>query len=306
MRKTIFIGLLLIFPALVFAYASPGKPQGYVNDFAGVLTARDRQAIEMKLSALERSTGSQVAVVTVNSLANETIETYAVELFQEWGIGRKGADNGLLILVAPNDRQARIEIGYGLESAITDLQAGRIVQDGMVPNFKAGDYSAGINEAVNATTALISNSPDAQAYKDKYPNAPQDSNRSDSSGNVNPIAVIFVGIIILNALARFLGRTKSWWLGGVLGAIAGTVIGLVWGFFYAGMISIIVLTILGLIFDYFVSKNPPGSNGRDGMGGFWPLIFFGNRGGGNSGFGGNGFGGFGGGMSGGGGASGRW
>lgn len=287
----LFSSCFLLPASTAAAYTSPGKPEGFVNDFAHVLSVSDRQTIEAKLQILKQSSGAEIAVVTISSLGDETVETYAVKLFQEWGIGQKGKDNGLLILVATNDRQARIEVGYGLEGDITDLQAGNIIRQVMIPAFKNNDYAAGISGAVDAVAGILSKSPEAAQYSEPAPET--------GNWNVNFPAIFFIGFILLNALARILGRTKSWWLGGVIGAAIGTVIGLIWGFVPVGIIAILILTLLGLVFDYLVSKHPPGP-GRGG--GFWP-IFFGGRGGSGSG---GGFGGFGGGMSGGGGASGKW
>ena len=295
---TLIVGIFIM-PSLVFAYTSPGSPTGYVNDFAHVLSTEVVQSLNSKLLAISKSSKVQISVVTVSSLGDESIETYAVKLFQEWGIGEKGKDNGLLILVAPNDHVARIEVGYGLEGTVTDLQAGGIVRNVMIPAFKSGDFDSGVTGAVDAVTGIISGSVDGTQFEDT-------STGSSSSPSTSPFALIFFGLFVLNLLYRLLGRTKSWWLGGVIGAFAGLVIGYFAGFFPIGIIAIVVLTVLGLVFDYFASKRPPGSGSGPGGGiGFMP-IFFGGSGGFGSGSSGGGFGGFGGGMSGGGGASGRW
>src|SRR3989344_4632689 len=291
-KLLIFSFCIFFLPFIVFAYTSPGKPQGFVNDFAGVLKAEEKQNIEIQLGELKKSTGAEVAVVTISSLGDETIESYAVKRFQEWGIGEKGKDNGLLILVALNDREARIEVGYGLEGTVTDLQAGQVVRLVMIPAFKEGKYGHGITGAAKAITDIISKSPEAVVYSGTDTRSP-----SNPKNDIDFAALFFIVIIILNIMVRFLGKTKSWWLGGVVGGVVGAIIGLIWGFVFAGIGAIVILTILGLIFDYFVSKHPPGSGG-----GLWPIIFGGGRGGSGS----SGFGGFGGGMSGGGGASGRW
>ena len=290
--KRILLSLFLLLPVSVFAYTSPGKPTGFVNDFAKVLTVEERQLIETRLDSLKKSSGFEVSVATVSSLGNETVETYAEKLFQEWGIGNKQKDTGLLILVAVNDHKVRIETGYGTEGVVTDLQAGNIIQQVMLPAFREGKYGTGISGAVDAISAIISKSPEAEQYS-----APSQSNSSFRFDDYAPF--FFIAIIVLNILARILGATRSWWLGGVLGTLAGAVIGWIFGFVYAGIISIIILTILGLLFDYIVSNRPPGSSGHSG--GIWPIFFGGGRGGSSGGFGG-----FGGGMSGGGGASGRW
>jgi uncharacterized protein len=303
LRLTIvFAFLLSVIPVSVFAYTSPGKPRGFVSDFAHILSASDIQSLDVKLQSLEGATGDQVAVVTIQSLGDETIETYATKLFQEWGIGSKAHDNGLLILVSPTDREARIEVGYGLEGTVTDLQSGNIIRKVMIPAFQDGDYPAGILGATDAVISITTGSADAAQYSDSIPDR-----GSSSSAGYNWAGIFFFVIIMINAMARILGRTKSWWLGGVLGAVAGAIVGLIWGFVPIGAIAILVLTIVGLVFDFIVSRHPPGPGGRGGMGGLWPLLFMGRNGGGsvNGGFGG-GFGGFGGGMSGGGGASGKW
>ncbi|MDD5165606.1 MAG: TPM domain-containing protein [Candidatus Pacebacteria bacterium] len=303
MRKyfTLIVICGIFVPISVFAYTSPGKPVGLVNDFAKVLSSADSIALGTKLLNLNKTTGVELAVVTIPGLGDETIETYAVKLFEEWGIGaskttsqKTGAlrDGGILILVAPNDRVARIEVGYGLEGTITDTQASNVVQKMMIPAFKTGNYAQGIDGAVDALSGLIAGDPSVTA------NYSQTPTRSRSSENSSPFAYFFFGVVILNILAKVLGKTKSWWLGGALGATAGAIIGFIWGFFYLGISAVVILTVLGLIFDYIVSKHPP-----SGGGGFWPMFF---GGGGSGGFGGGGFGGFGGGGSGGGGASGRW
>lgn len=283
-----------------FAYVSPGKPTGMVNDFAKVLTAEEVQSIDQKLSNLKQTTGSEIAVVTVSTIGtDETIESYAEKLFQEWGIGNKDTDTGLLLLVAVNDRQMRIETGYGIEGAVTDIQSGNIIRNVMAPSFREGKYGQGISGAVDALGAIITNSPEAAQY------SAEPSSSGSPGWDVDFAGAFFLVIIIINALSRLLGATKSWWLGGVLGAAAGGVVGLFAGFVPTGFGAIALFTVLGLLFDFIVSKRPPGSSGHDGMGGFWPMFFGGGRHGGFGGSGG-GFGGFGGGSSGGGGASGRW
>lgn len=272
------------------AYVSPGKPTGYVSDFAGVISTSQKQEIESKLSALEKNTGNEVAVVTVKSLGGDTVENFALKLFQEWGIGSKKNNNGVLILVAPTEREVRIEVGYGLEGAITDLQSGNIIRQVMIPAFKTGDYGAGISRAADAVTAIIMDSPEAARYLESAPRA--DSIFATIENNL--ASVIFVFIIVLNIFGRLLRKSKSWWLGGVIGGVIGYIVGLFWG----GLVTMVILIALGLIYDYIVSKH------GGGPGTHLPFWMGGTGGQGLSG--GGGFGGFGGGLSGGGGASGRW
>jgi uncharacterized protein len=288
MKKYIpIIFSLVILPIIAFAYTSPGKPQGFVSDYAKVISSTAVSSIENQLQSLKNLTGVEVAVVTIPSLQNETIETYAEKLFREWGIGTKGKDNGLLILVAPNDRMVKIEVGYGLEGVIPDSIADGIIRKEMLPQFKLGDYSMGISSAVNVIVGIINNTTDKSIYS-------LDPKKSGSGVNIE--FVIFFLFIVANILAQYLSKTKSWWLGGLIGAGIGLIISLFIGFLFYGIGAIIFLSIVGLIFDYFVSKIGP--RGPGGHGGIW----FGGGGHGSSG----GFGGFGGGMSGGGGASGRW
>ncbi len=287
MKRTLIALLFLTIPTVLFAYTSPGKPLGQVNDFAGILSASDITTLESELDAFGLQTSFSVVVATVPSLGDETIETYATKLFEEWGIGGAEKDTGVLILVAPNEREVRIETGYGAQGDLTDLQSDQVIENVMIPEFKNGDYPAGIKNGARAIQAILVNSPDAKQYLT--------AQRGESDFNFLPFVFLF--IIIINIFAKFLGKTKSWWLGGVIGAVLGVIVGLIFGLII-GAIGVVILTILGLIFDFLVSRRPPGSGG----GGFWPIIF----GGGHGGSGGGGFGGFGGGMSGGGGSSGRW
>ena len=153
-KKIIIAGCLLILSSSAVAATLP-TPTGYVNDFANVLDSPTKNQLEQFLSAFEATTGEEVAVVTVESLEGAPIEDYAVRLYQQWGIGKKGKDNGILILVAPNDRQARIEVGYGLEGVINDAMAGRIIRDQMVPAFREGNYGAGILQGTQVVVSIL-------------------------------------------------------------------------------------------------------------------------------------------------------
>ena len=148
------LALLLLLPASVFAYTSPGSAEGYVTDFAGILSPETESTLEAELAQFTASTTIEVVVVTVNSLSDEDVAVYANELFREWGIGKKATDNGLLLLVAPNEREMRIEVGYGLERAVPDITAGRIVDDIITTAFKAEDYDGGVGAGVRALEAV--------------------------------------------------------------------------------------------------------------------------------------------------------
>ena len=163
-KKSLFIFLITfiicftIYPNFLFADAGDiSFPDyvGFVNDFAGILDSNARSALETLISKIESETSSEIAIVTINSLEGLTIEEYAVELFEKWGIGKKDKNNGVLILASMEERAVRIEVGYGLEAVITDLEAGDIIDDIIVPDFKNGNYSTGLYNAVVAISNEI-------------------------------------------------------------------------------------------------------------------------------------------------------
>lgn len=291
MKRLAFILAFLAFVGLapaVFAYVSPGEPTGYVNDFAGILSAEAEVRMSEKLSVYQVSTGNEIVVVTIASLDGDYIENYATKLFAEWGIGKEREDNGALLLVAPNDREARIEVGYGLESYLTDAATSRIMRETLIPAFQEGVYEAGIEAGVDRMLAGLTGAEDLTEERTE-----------------NPFAGITEGIfpflfIILVQLVPVVIYSKSWWLGGVIGAVLGLVL-------FTSVFAAIGWAVIGLVLDYLLSKKfggkgPKGGAGGHGMGGVW----FGGLGGMGGGSHGGGFGGFGGGMSGGGGSSGRW
>jgi uncharacterized protein len=294
MRK-FFVILIFSFaiPAAVFAYVSPGSATGFVNDFAGVLSAGTKSTLETELTQFRADTTSEISVVTVKTIADDYIENYAEKLFQEWGIGTEKNDNGVLLVVATEDHKLRIEVGYGLEGALPDSIADSIIRNDMVPLLKENDFDGAVAAGVRSIM---------QATRGEY-TAAQESESSPWSDLVFPI--IFFGVFVLQWLGAILGRSKSWWLGGVLGFAGGAGLSLVdpFGFsFVAHALFALGLTGLGLFFDYVVSSTFHHAQ-KYGYDSPWWV-------GGNSGFGsGNssgGFGGFGGGSSGGGGASGSW
>jgi uncharacterized protein len=266
-----------MFPALLLAIAL--SPTGYVTDSAQILSPATTASLNQELSAFTASTTAEIAVVTISSLpSDETIETYANDLFAKWGIGKKGADNGLLLLISKDDRQARIEVGYGLEPIVTDIESAHIISDVIAPAFQQGDYDAGVTQAVEQLESDIEagGSPSSAAN----PSQPQ-------FGTGDALyALLFFFLFFGSVLAR----SKSWWAGGVLGAIMGWVI-------FTTLLSTLSLALLGLLFDFLVSRTYKNSKLRGLPPPWW---IGGGRGGGG------GFGGFGGGSSGGGGASGRW
>ena len=131
------------------------QPGGYVVDQGGLIEEADKEKIRGWAKELEEKTTAQVAVVTVPTIGNETIEGYAVKLFEQWGIGQKGKDNGVLLVVAVQERVMRIEVGYGLEGALTDAKSSQIINGSIVPEFKASQFSAGITKGAWAIVSIV-------------------------------------------------------------------------------------------------------------------------------------------------------
>jgi uncharacterized protein len=154
-RIVIVVSLVCSITAPCLWAAMPENPQGWVSDFAGILSEDTKSQISGLIDDVKRSTGAEIAVVTVSSLDGMTVEEYAVRLFEKWGIGAAEEDNGVLFLIAPNERKTRIEVGYGLESVITDGRAGEIIRETILPFFRAGDYNQGILQGTKQIAALI-------------------------------------------------------------------------------------------------------------------------------------------------------
>ena len=289
MKLRAILSLILLSSfSLLFAYVSPGKPSGFVNDFAHVLTQDQVNSLEQQLREFNASTTNEIAVVTVPSLQGDYIEHYAVKLFGDWKIGKEKQDNGVLLLIALDEHKVRLEVGYGLEGALPDALASDIIRNDITPLFKQNDYYGGIQAGLTDVM---------QATKGEYVS-------SKEGGGVSGASIEHAFILIIVAvqfLAAILGRSKSWWAGGVLGAVAGAIItyvGVLGITTFIGIIVTVVLTLLGLVFDYVVSNAYTRAISRGGSVPWW--VGGGGRSGGSS------FGGFGGGSSGGGGASGSW
>lgn len=273
---------LIVWTQAAFAYTSPGSPRGFVSDFADILSAETVREVSDELQAFKDRTGHEIAVVTITSLGGDDIESYANTLFREWGIGTREYNNGVLLLVAVEERRMRIEVGYGLEGALTDVESAWILDDEVTPAFRVGDYDGGIRAGARAISLAI-----------EEEIVPIETERDQG---VSYDFLIFVGIYLIIMASSIFAQSKAWWHGGVAGGVLGLIIALIVGWFG----WIVIVGIAGLLLDYFVSKHPP----RGGRGG--PFIFGGGGFSGHGGFGGGGFGGFGGGGSGGGGASRGW
>ncbi|MDQ0464679.1 uncharacterized protein QO010_002463 [Caulobacter ginsengisoli] len=210
--RGLVLGLMLAFTAQV-ALAGPTFPEltGRVVDQAEVLSAETEATLAKDLEGLETRTGHQFVVVTVPSLQGLEIEDYGILLGRKWGIGRKGANDGVLLLVAPKQRKVRIEVGYGLESVLTDDDAGAIITQAIVPKFKAGDIDGGVSAGAEAIIKQIDSaspppaaagaSPLSSAGAAGAPTAP-------ASGGVSLGTVILIAVVVA-LLVRMLGGGRK-------------------------------------------------------------------------------------------------
>src|SRR6202165_741424 len=245
-------------------------PSGYVTDLAGVIAPETKTRLESMCNELELKTGAQMAIVTVGSLEGESVETFAVDLFKQLGVGSKKDNRGVLLLVAPHERKYRIEVGYGLEPVINDARAGDAGR-AMVPFLRQGDYGKAAEAAAWQLAKYIAN--DAGVTLSGQPPVGRIRNTGSRGGNLGLWFVL--GLIVLFLVIASLSSRGGGRPGGGSGGS-----GLLW-------------FLLGMLADTTGRRSGGGSGGWGG-GGF--------GGGGDGG----GFGGFGGGSSGGGGASGDW
>ena len=282
----------------VSAFTIPDKPTGHVNDYANVISKEEKIRLEDILRIFAASTTNEIAVVVIPDLGGDTVERYAVTLFEKWKIGNKENDNGVLLLIAIQERELRIEVGYGLEGALPDITAKNIIDTQITPSFKQGDYALGISRGVDAIM---------QATKGEYRATESTSKSFSLNTNMLGILAIF-GLVVIQYIISIFARSKSWWAGGIVGGIIGatiTFLGIFGVTLATGGVITIILILLGLLFDYFVS-NAFNSSVSSGGGSIPWWAGGGGSGGGISSSSGGSFGGFGGGSTGGGGSSGRW
>lgn len=261
------------FPTFSHAEVAVPPRAARVTDLTQTLSAQQQQALTQKLAALEAQKGSQIAVLIVPSTKPEEIEQYSIRVAEAWKLGRKGIDDGVILLVAKDDRTLRIEVGYGLEGVIPDIAAKRIIDERITPRFRVGEFYEGIDQGVDRLIDLINGEP-------LPPPKPSSWIAVNSLENIFPLA-LFLVFVVGGALRAIFGR--------LLGAgITSVVVGIgAWLL----IDSLFIAMIAGVLAFFFALA------GVSGIG------YGGGRGGGSSG--GGGFSGGGGGF-GGGGASGRW
>jgi uncharacterized protein len=258
-----------------------------VTDLTGTLTPSQEQSLDQTLAALEASKGSQLAVLIVPTTAPETIEQFGIRVAEQWKLGRKGVDDGAILLVAKNDHRVRIEVGYGLEGALNDATCEQIISETIIPRFRQGDFYGGIRAGLARMIQVV----------DGEPLPPPKPHAGRARRSIHP----FVPILLL--LALFVGGFTRSTMGRFPGAaVAGGVVGFV-AWLFAGALAVAIgAGVLGFLFT-LLSGGMAGPLMMGGFGGGYGGRWGGGFGGG--GFGGGGFSGGGGGF-GGGGASGSW
>src|SRR5258706_11241190 len=188
MKRLLYFAFFIFFASTVFAQEVLKKPNPprLVVDETHLLSPEQQQILEQKLDAFSDTTSNQIAVVIIPTLNDVPIEDYAVKLFRDWGIGGSKHNNGVLLLVAANDHKIRIEVGYGLEGAITDVMSKDIIENDLTPNFKEGNYYRGLDEAINSLEKAA-----AGEYKERG------THKDDSGGGSDILSFIIFLIIML-------------------------------------------------------------------------------------------------------------
>lgn len=287
------------------------RPTGDVNDFAGVLSPAEKDALEARCRLLRERTGAQLAVVTLKSLRGGQIDDFTNKLFARWGIGQKDKKNGLLLLVAMEEHKSRIEVGYGLEPIIPDVLAGRILDHQLRPKFRQQQYAAGLSAAVTALCELIEKGEPA----DREALAAKGDKKQATS-----FAIVFLtGFVLVGSLIAGIGlgsRITPITLFGLVFAAFPMAIGMAIAWPWAPLLQM-PISLLTTAVGYYLARHSGdigrgGPQGRSSRGSTWNWGGFTGTpsGGGSWSSGGGGFsqdwGGFGGGSSGGGGASSDW
>ncbi|MGY0797780.1 TPM domain-containing protein [Lysobacter sp. A286] len=296
LRPWLVIALLLVTGLLSAQDLAPIPAlDSPVVDTTGTLDATTRQQLVAQALALQQRKGSQLQVLMVPTTLPEDIAQYAVRAYDQWQLGREKVDDGVLLVVARDDRRVRIEVGYGLEGAIPDATSMRVIQEYLVPRFREGDYAGGIVAATGALTKLIDGEP--------LPAPMADTRTGRDEGGGGWLFAVFAAFIAAQVARGVFSGASRPVRGGLVAAAAGGVAWLLSSLLLVGGIG----AVIGLLFGL-----GSGGGGRfarhHGIGGFGGIGGGGWGGGGlggGGGFGGGGWGG-GGGMSGGGGASGSW
>lgn len=279
---------LFVSGSMVSALSVPPAPslERPIVDQTGTLSEQQITDLAAKIKSGRAEKDYQLGILLIPTLEGRDIESYSIDVARAWGIGEADKDNGVLLIIAKDDRKLRLEVGNGLEGDITDLESGHIIRDVIAPKFKTGDYYGGISDGVTRVQAAVETELDV----------------SPTTQGDNGLGVfLFQGGIILTVgflwLVSILARTKSWWAGGVIGAIIGLIVAAFAGWALWAFALLGLLFFSGLALDWGVSRNYHRRVDRGQSPAWWA---------GGTHLGGGGGGSFGGGGFSGGGASGDW
>jgi len=298
------VATIIVLSTVAASPAAPApdfpKPTGRVNDFAGVLDESAERELVTLLESLERETTAEVAVATVVSLDGMSVEEYANKLFRAWGVGKKGKDNGVLVLVAPTERQMRIEVGYGLEGLLPDGLVGSIIREEFIPAFRNGNYQAGILSGVRRVAGIV--------RRNERLVAEAEGTSTAQPVDVVPrwVSILFLGLFVsLGAFIAGIGlgaKLALWVLVGM--AASGLMFALTWVIAAFPSLAQLPFAAAAMWFGIRMTRSSEflaSVRGRQKTSG-WVMSDSSTGSGSSGGSGGS----FGGGGSGGGGASGRW
>lgn len=293
MKKILFgvLAFILSFE-ISFAIDFP-EYQNFVNDYTATLAEKTVDGLNERLKNYEAETGTEIAVAMISSTEGVPIVQYATGLGNEWGVGKEEADNGVIFVIAKDDRELFIASGNQTEGALTDAEINQIVQKLITPRFQEGNFDEGVVAGVSGIISAIS----GESFSDL-----RMENGEETEVDIGGI-IFFAVFFVFPWLAAILGRSKRIWPGAVIGGVGGGVGALVLSFALWGIAAAVVgMGALGLFFDWSVSRNYQKAAKRGGNIAWWA----GGGRGGSGGFGGGGFGGFGGGGFSGGGFGGKW
>lgn len=221
---------LIAFALPVMLWAAPQdfpQPVGYVNDFAGVIELDAEAQMQALCEELESKTGAELAVVTVRTVGDMDYSEYAIQLFEKWGIGKKGSDNGVMLFLTVGERRVRIDVGYGLEGVLPDITAGRILDEYVMPDLRRGDYSAGLLAGARMIAGVISQSA-GQEIGDRPPASLRSTRQRQQGSGLGKLLFMLI-IFLIFARPRWLlpfllmnaGRRGGRWDGGFGGGFGG-------------------------------------------------------------------------------------
>jgi len=288
--KASLVALLMCWAFVALAQVAVPPLTGRVVDQTGTLSSGDIEALIRKLKDFEARKGSQITVLIVPTTAPEEIEQYSIRVAEAWKIGRQKVDDGAILLVAKNDRKLRIEVGYGLEGALTDVTSRRIINEIITPKFKSGDFAGGISDGVDRIISVV----DGEPLPAPQPQQGFESGQDRFDILFNPLiifGVFVVAAVLRTLLGRLIGSVAT---GGVVGVLAWLTVG--------SLVFSVVASVLAFAFAMF-AESVASANGRSGRGGYSGGSY---SGGGSSSSSDSGSFSGGGGSFGGGGASGSW